>query len=267
MRFPSFIIFCLFFLSGLIKYGQALDGQPQLQWEIGEELKYQVKWTFVKLGEIKLQVVQSDSLHSRSVYHCRVTIDSSPELFFIDLHDVYESYIDAEEYYSHLFRSREKKGDHLLFTQLEYLPDLKVVRIHQEKQHPIKEVEVILDSTIKVTGKIQDTLSLLFLARAMAKLQIRTNLEVMIYSKFENTFLHTYGVPEVIGWANQHISAYPLNGQLKFVGLAGVKDRYLGWFSIDEQSVPLKANMKAFIGNVKIELKEWKNWKAKKDTF
>lgn len=267
MRFFSFIIFYLFFLFGLIKYCQASEGKLQLQWEIGEELKYQVKWTFIKLGEITLQVLQSDSLHSRSVYLCRVTIDSRPELFFIDLHDVYESYIDAEEYYSHLFRSREKKGDHFLFTQLEYLPDSKAVKIHQETQHPIKGVEVMLDSTIKVSDKIQDTLSLLFLARAMSKLQIQTNLDVMIYTKFETTFLHTYGIPEIIGWSDQRILAYPLSGQLKFVGLAGVKDRYLGWFSIDGQSVPLKANMKALIGNVKIELKEWKNWKANKDTF
>lgn len=214
-----------------------------------------------------MQVVQNDSLHSRSVYRCRVTIDSSPELFFIDLHDVYESYIDAEEYYSHLFRSREKKGNHILFTQLEYLPDLKAVKIHQETQHPLKGVEVLLDSTILVSGKIQDTLSLLFLARAMAKIQIQTNLEVMIYNKFEKTYLHIYGTPETIHWSDQHISAYPLNGQLKFVGLAGVKDRYLGWFSTDGQSVPLKANMKAFIGNIKIELKEWKNWKVNRDTF
>ena len=54
----------------------------------------------------------------------------------------------------------------------------------------------------------------------------------------------------------------PALQRLKFVGIAGVKDEFKGWFSPDRQSVPVIAKMKAFIGSVGIELIRWKNWEG-----
>jgi len=56
------------------------------------------------------------------------------------------------------------------------------------------------------------------------------------------------------------VRGYYLDGRLRFVGIAGIKEDFKGWFSTDGQKVPLKAYMKAFIGSVKIELEDWKNW-------
>lgn len=266
MTKQKFYIFCLFFLFMLFKYSYSYGKLTAFQWELGEELIYQVKWAFIKLGELKLQVIQEDTMHSRPVYHCRIKIDSSPGLFIINLHDVYESYIDAEDYYSHLFRSYEKKADHILFTQFEYDPEIKSVKIRMEKQWEDR-TEVIVDSTISVSTKIQDSLSLLYFARAMAKSEMQVELAVLIYTKFEWTQIHISGRQEMVDWNNKNISTYPLQGQLKFVGLAGVKEYYSGWFSADSQSVPVKASMKAFIGSVRIELIDWRNWKPKKEIF
>jgi len=256
-----FYIFCLFSLLWLVKYTYSSEKITAFQWEIGEELIYQVKWTFIKLGELRLQVIERDTLHSRPVYHCRIKIDSSPGLFIINLHDIYESYIDAEEYYSHLFRSYEKKADHLLYTQFEYDPEVNQVKISIEKQREDR-TEVMVDSVISTKSKIQDSLSLLYLARAMAKKEMHSELAVLIYTEFKWTQLHIRGQQEKVDWRDQDIPAYPLNGQLKFVGLAGMKEDYSGWFSADSQSVPLKAIMKAFIGSVRIELIEWSSWKS-----
>jgi hypothetical protein len=261
MTRQKFYIFCLFFLFWLVKYTYSSEKITAFQWEIGEELIYQVKWTFIKLGELRLQVIERDTLHSRPVYHCRIKIDSSPGLFIINLHDIYESYIDAGEYYSHLFRSYEKKDDHILFTQFEYDPDDNQVKISIEKQRKDR-TEVVVDSVISVKTRIHDSLSLLYFARANAKLEMHSELAVLIYTEFKWTQLQVRGRQEEVDWNDQDIPAYPLNGQLKFVGLAGMKEDYSGWFSADPQSVPLKAIMKAFIGRVRIVLTEWSNWKS-----
>jgi hypothetical protein len=261
MPIKKIYIFCLLSLLLQSKYSYQSETLTPFKWELGEQLIYHVKWTFIKLGELKLQVVQKDTLHSRPVYYCRIKVDSSPGLFIINLHDIYESYIDAEEYYSHLFRSYENKGDYVLFTEFDYNPDSQFVKICMEKQRKDGN-EIILDTMLAVSTKIQDSLSLLYFARAMAKSEIQTALTVLIYTKFEWTHLKIAGKPEIIDWHDANISAYPLNGQLKFVGLAGVKEDYSGWFSADSQSVPLRASMKAIVGSVRIELKEWRNWKS-----
>ena len=56
------------------------------------------------------------------------------------------------------------------------------------------------------------------------------------------------------------VDGYYVDGKMKFVGIAGVKEDFKGWFSQDGQSVPLHAKMKAFVGSVRLNLEWWKNW-------
>ena len=186
-------------------------------------------------------------------------MDSEPGLPFISLHDIYDSYIDAEDFYSHAFLAYEQKKDHLLYTQ--YIFDYKhnEIRVRVEKRLE-NSFQTILDSTVTIDKKIHDSLSMLYFARAMVKNKSNIDLTLFVYNNIENTFIQIGGKLKEFEMNDNPIKGYFLEGKLKFVGIAGVKEDFKGYFSTDKQSVPLIAYMKAFIGSVKIQLKEWKNW-------
>lgn len=238
---------------------QPSESEPYLDWKIGEELLYKVKWAFIKLGEIKIDILDKVSCNERTAYHCQIKIDSSPGLPFVNIHDCYESYIDSIYFYSHLFRSYESKEDHTIFTEYIYNPSTSQIDILLEKREE-NSTTVLLDSTVHSPNRMFDSLSMFFLARGMVQNSALVNLSLFVYNKFESTDINFTGSRDQIKIHGKKISCFFLAGKLKFVGIAGVKDDFKGWFSPDSQSVPIKASMKAFIGSVKIELQQWKNW-------
>ncbi len=247
----------------LSSYFLGLGGKsdfPYLNWTVGEELTYHVKWSFIKLGELTLTVIEPDTMHNRLVYRCRINIDSSPGLPFITLHDVYESWIDADSFYSHYFKSVESDRSNTLLTIYDFQYDQKRVAIHIEQIKNGKGT-VKADCTVTIPEKVFDSLSLLYYARAMARTEGKMNVPVFVYSEFKHTDINFTGQLQRIDLENKKLYSYFLDGRLKFIGIAGVKEDFEGWFSYDVQNVPLKAAMKAFIGSVKIQLLHWKNWK------
>jgi hypothetical protein len=230
------------------------------QWQVGEELYYKVKYAFLTVGTLYFQVLEKDSVHNRPVYRCRLEMKSTSAIPFVHIDDVYESYID-EEVYAHLFHSYEKKGDHVLFTRYEFNYDAGQINIRIEKRSE-SDTALVLDSTVTVTQKTQDGLSLLFYARAEVKNTPAQDVSVFAFNELKDTFINFTGRAEEAEARGVKVDGYYLDGKMKFVGIAGIKEDFKGWFSRDPQSVPLHAKMKAFIGSVRINLEWWKNWEG-----
>ena len=98
------ILFSILIGILLLNYNAVAQG---FQWKIGEELNYNVKWTFIHLGKLKLQICDTLRMDQKKVYHTKLYLDSNPLLFFVNMHSVFESYID-EDFYPHLFLAEEK---------------------------------------------------------------------------------------------------------------------------------------------------------------
>jgi hypothetical protein len=232
--------------------------QPQIKLKVGEELNYKVKYSLLTLGSLKFKILDKVTLNNRPVYHCKLFIDSSVP--FVAVHDVYESWMD-EDVYSHRFYSWEGKGDHTLFTHYEMNYDDNTVHIIEKK---ITETDTVLvnDSTavLGTDRKVQDGLTLLFFARAMAKHEKKMSAPIFAFNDLRYTFINFTGEQKKITAKGDKYKAYYLDGWMKFVGIAGIKDGFKGWFSPDSQSIPLKAHMEAFIGHVTIQLDSWENW-------
>ena len=91
---------CLLFFSLSIATGSkntihSLDNS--FQWQIGEELTYKVKWSFIRIGTLKFQVRDSMFIDGNPVYHIKLFLDTNPLIFFIDMHNVYESLISTKK--------------------------------------------------------------------------------------------------------------------------------------------------------------------------
>lgn len=250
----TFLLITLLFRT--TAYSQPEVSATDFKWQVGEELTYKVKYLFLTLGSLRFQILEKVEIDGRPAYHCRLYIDSNPQLPFVSIHDIYESYID-EEVYSHQFYSYERKSDHTVYTA--YQMDYEKNRVHIiiEKWSETDTTR-LLDSTAVIPEKVQDSLSLLFFARASVKHAAQMDVPVFAFNEFKYAFINFTGEKR----KKNGIEGYYLDGRLKFVGIAGIKEDFKGWFSVDPQSVPLFANMKAFIGSVGIDLKGWKNWEA-----
>ncbi len=227
------------------------------QWQVGEDLLYKVKYSFLTVGTLHFQILKRDTLHGRPVYLCRMHMKSSG-IPFINFDDVYESYID-EEVYSHRLESWEKQSDHILYTHYEMNYADRKIYMHMEKRFETDTV-AILDSSVALTERVQDGLSLLFYARANVKKKQGEDVTVFSFNDYRKTFINFTGKLEEVKSKGKDVMGYYLDGKMKFVGIAGLKEDFKGWFSPEPQHVPLHAKMKVIVGSVRLNLEEWKNW-------
>ncbi len=151
----------------------------KFKWQIGEELTYSVKWFALRVGELKFQVLKKDSLNNRPVFHCRLQIDSNPSIPFVDIHEVYDSFID-EEMYSHGLNILVKKSDFEYIVSHDINYSLGQAKIVVSKCTPF-DTTVIMDSTIAVTEKIQDGVSIFYYSRACADLKNLAEVPVLSF--------------------------------------------------------------------------------------
>ena len=120
----------------------------------------------------------------------------------------------------------------------------------------------VIDKKFPLEKKLQDEMSIIFYARANCYKQKKELLNVFFAAKEESLDINFTGKIDTIGLAefDNDIYAYYLNGNANFKAIAGFGGEYEGWFSTDEQHVPLAARMEVFVGSVYLELEEYKNW-------
>lgn len=232
------------------------------QWNVGEHLHYKVKYTFLTVGLLNFWVLGKETFRGRPVYRCKMHVKSK-SIPFVKLDDTYISLIDAEEFYSHRFWAYEQMDDHVLKTYYDFNYRDSVATIVNTK---ILENDsmVVVDSTAKLARHVQDGLSLLYFARAYASIQEKRDVAVYAWNDESSTYINFAGTQEEIEAKGQKFPGWFLDGKMKFVGIAGVKEDFKGWFSPDQQKVPLEAHMKAIVGSVKLKLESWENWDALK---
>ncbi len=234
---------------------------PYFKWQVGEELVYKVRYAFLTVGTLRFQVLRQLEYRGRTVYHCRLYIDSSPSLPFVSIHDVYESYID-EEVYTHHFWSYEHEGEDILFSDYDF--DYQRNLAHVQIWRWSKSDTLLEEDTLKhIPGPVQDGLSILYFARSRVQ-QLKGSFQVaaFVFGDLKYAVINFFGGTRKVKVKGEKLDGFFLDGKLKFVGIAGIKEDFKGWFSRDPQAVPLRANMKAFIGSVRILLHSWQAWQA-----
>ncbi|MGD9487267.1 MAG: DUF3108 domain-containing protein [Calditrichaceae bacterium] len=247
-----YLVFIVLLLGNSIVYGQ------KFQWKVGEELVYKVKWSFIRLGTVKLQVVDTTKIDNVPVYHLRFFIDSNPLLFFVNNHSVYNSFFDEnfriQKTYSH------EKIDNVNYRS-EYLFDYadSIIRVIMTD---IKDTSNTIHREMEMEKQLYDGIGMIFYARANAGKTKNDTLTSFFETQKGHVVINFKGKKEDIkvGVFDKPYQTYPLDGNINIKGIAGVTGPFEGWFATDGQRPPVKAKLKVFIGNVIVELEEWKNW-------
>lgn len=220
---------------------------------VGEDLTYVVKYAFLNLGEVRFRVLEKTKINNATVYKTTANIDSYPDLPFLSLHQIYESYIDSslfpKKFYARIF------GDDTVFVDYNFIGESEI----DIQKGRIGGAKLWLDTTVFINHRTQDGLSILFYARMNFGKNQNLVLPCFVNEKEEEANLNYYNesVQVSIDSVNYEIDCRYLDGYTDFVSVYGLTGNFEGWFSNDSYSVPIRAKMNVIIGSINLELIKW----------
>lgn len=252
MKFRLLILSLLVFSIGAL----SSNAQTKIVMQPGEELEYEVSFFNVKLGKIKIVTEQITDYRGFQVYRAKSFMESYSGIPFVDLKASYSSWIDTTISFSHRFEGSLKlDADRWAFQKILFNYDENM--IYNEKYEDRVLIEKLNTPTTK---KINDGLSLFFLARQYTNMKRSVKVPTLMDTKIGTTYLNFHGKKE-----NVQIPAikYPVktvyfDGRADWEGVYGLSGKFEGWFSDDDARVPIRAKMNVYVGNVVIELIRWK---------
>ncbi|MFZ5515795.1 MAG: DUF3108 domain-containing protein [Candidatus Zhuqueibacterota bacterium] len=247
----AWLLFLAIISLPALSFGQ--DASPLFV--VGQKLQYRVHWMHIHLGTVTFHISDSLQMHDETVYRVRFDIDSNPMLFFVDIHNHYESYVDAQ-YRPHLYVSNEHEEE--VVKQLRYEFNYAQRQISARKEILADSLERY-ETTIPLQQPVFEGMSLLFYLRNQVhqkkadELSIIENCELKTLT-IENT-LALKRMPSVTDGAA--IEAYELLGHAKFASTAGLSGKFRIWVSNDAHRIPLKIELNVFLGKIKMVLEHW----------
>jgi len=254
------IILSLFLLFVLSKSVVSNNNAPHhLSWQNGEVLSYKVKWSFIRLGTLRMEIGDTTSFNGFQVHRVRFHIDSNPMLFFVNMHNTYESLID-DQLRLHIFYADENIDDVYYKTEYEFNYEDSLIQITMTD---VEDTTRIINKELPLQDKILDGTSMITYTRAHCYSAHQDTLISLYEAKLGNVAINFHKQKRKRKLIDgQKIETFFVDGTLMLEGIAGVTGPFKGWFSTDPQHIPLHAELKVFVGSVKIDLESWKNWKG-----
>lgn len=227
----------------------------------GEELVYEVSWSFFKLGKIRVLILPPSS-PNMGIAYSSVAYSDSYDLPFVDFHALSTSDMDSTLFTkgASLFEKKEDKwlrqnyfftpSTRTYVTENSFVKDIR----SQPTQRPTFD-------TLKLSyDHFQDGTSILYFARAHSHDQRAIAVPTLVRGKAGKTnfYFPAERTSETVDAVLYPIKVVEMEGKAEFEGIFGMTGEFTGWFSDDEASVPIKAKMKVILGSITLELKEWK---------
>ena len=221
----------------------------------GEELVYNVRYTFIDLGQVKIRTLNKVHNAEYSAYHSFANINSYRGIPFVDLAAIYESDIDSAMF-SHAFMGKGKEGKAWNFARYRFEYDRGRVLIDKGRKDTLVERR----DTMAIDRHLQDGLSLFFYARDQLFSGKRMNIPCLVAEEKVNTYIDFSRQERKsveLDAVDYPVDVVGFDGTAEFVGIYGLTGDFEGWFSNDEARIPIVAKMKVIIGSVTLELVKW----------
>ncbi len=225
----------------------------------GEELVYEVSWTFFKIGTVRLR--------TSGDYSAVALIDSYDDLPFVDLHSVHYSWMDSS-FFSRGSRSVELRENAWWGLDYAYhLPEhqLQVKEIYQTALDSPPQERGTIDTVMLADTSFVDGISIAFFPRARIHTNVPVSVPTVLYGKLGATDFYFDGhkTTESIEALDDPVRVVEVQGATSVVGVYGMTGAFTGWFSDDSAAVPIKGAVKVLLGDVDVEIIQWKRdgWK------
>jgi len=224
-------------------------------YQVGEELLYEVSYAFFDLGEIRIKVLDVFENGGKSYVRASAYMDSYSGVPFVDLHAFFQSEFFAAPS-SKYFIGKSKTDDRWYLTTYDFQYEQKKVFVNKGWENELPEKR----DTLLLKGEPQDGLTLFFFARVNSGQDTQVVVPSYVGEKLARTYIKFSSEVTTtdIDAVEYPIKVYELEGEADFTGIFGLTGGFSGKFSADDAHVPIVAKMNVLIGKVRIELKEWK---------
>ena len=226
----------------------------------GEVLLYEVSWSHIKIGTIRLQLLPHQIKNNSIRYQAKATIDSY-KLPFVDLHFIAYAEMDSlcNSTGSWSFEKKDDQWETLVYEyQIERHRILVTKALRDKIEFPPRSFTA--DTLHIQQFPVQDGISMIYLARLLASRHAAHNVSVVSMGKIGKVeFYYEREKTSVeIDALEQPVRVVKLSGKLHVEGILGLTGDFTGWFSDDAAAIPITAKLKVVLGNVYLELKQWK---------
>jgi hypothetical protein len=233
----------------------ALGGDPPSRVFVeGEDLIYNVRYSFIDLGQVRIKTIGKTRQASFTAYDSKAFIDSYRGIPFVDLHATFESRMDTTVG-SHEFVGKVKQDNQWDFARYNFDYDHRRCLM----EIGVRDTVVAKRETLSVNGTQQDGLSLFFFARQQLFCGQKLNIPGVVKEQKVNTFIDFFKerTSVEVDAIEYPVDVTKFEGHLDFEGIYGLTGDFTGWFSSDDARVPILAKMKVIVGSVTIELMKW----------
>ncbi len=267
MPFLNFrISFFLIALLSSLNYKEAFSQEKVF--EVGEELKYEVSYGFIKLGYIKFILSNFRKEDKKIIYNAKLEIKSYPEVPFIKINEIFESEMryETDELFSQKFYETNFKDKSISRTEYKFNYSKNYVKVIKETDGNIETND---RTPIKKNVKYKDELSWQYESRINSFTNKNYNIPVFINEE-ESSVRYSFNVNKtVVNIENfdYGISVIKMEGTSDYTGFFGFKGEFLILLSDDDYRVPIKAYFNSSLGNVVWELNSYKKNKWKPPSF
>lgn len=243
-------------IIALVMMAAPVVGQAQSMYYPGEELVYRVSYLNITLGTVRSVAEPYTTLDGQRRAKVKVYIKSHPNIPFINLNAIYDSWMDTLLTHSYKFNANTEVEDGKWeFDQ--YVMDYGKGVMKLEK---FRDKQKVQSKEVPAPKRYNDGCSLLFAARSMLYSKKSYKIPTVIMDEPVTTVINFQGT---IGETEIDAVDYPIrtvyfNGDANWTGIYGLTGRFEGWFSDDEARIPIKAKMKLYVGSATIELMSWK---------
>jgi len=226
----------------LVKYNYVLDTH--------EKLNYMVEYGFITLGWMRVRLEKEMIINGKKVYHIVFYIDSNPKYdFIISLHPIYESYIDAESLSAVQSRLYTPDGESNLVRMYYFDYEKNEFTSYRVKQDG--RFELFMKD---LPNAAQDGTSMLYLARGLVSNKSSGTTVVVVNEKYKYAIIKYLDETEEIEVNGEDVKALKIFAQAKFSGIAGMNGDAYGWFSKDNQAVPLEGKIEIIVGSITVRV-------------
>jgi Tfp pilus assembly protein PilF len=221
--------------------------------DLQEELDYKVTYGPMTLGWLKVRVGEPEEISGKKIVPLIFFVDTNPSYgFVLTLHHIYESYINPLNLNAYKSRTYTPGAEDLVKTYY-YDYDQNIFTayiIHDDGRLQVKQKDL--------PRKVQDATSMLYFARALVSNKSSGVTTVVIDEDYKYGSVKFLNETEKIEIGNQNVEAFKIFARAEFEGVAGMNGDAWGWFSKDDDCVPLKGAIEIIVGSISVEVDDEK---------
>ena len=239
------------FFGVILWFLAACDGTKtygEIPFEPGEKLTYHLRWGVIPIGTAVLWVRSETNLNGQPVYHLSAEGESNSFLsVFYPVHDVVQSFWDAEKFHTLAFQKIQNEGKYHINEIYLFNPQAQKVKWFNS-QRRVREFEIPLG--------VQDAISCLYDVRRLG-VEGQKELVMDVHQDEKNYKLSVGSIEEetVRVAALGKVKTWKVVPQATHQGMFLREGTMWVWFTQDEKRIPVQVKVKApLFGKLTAEL-------------